>query len=203
MWCLEPKSDGFPDISVQSTSEVGSAGLYLEDYFEEQLKQVYPDRLFPGGRADQMIPPLEDEIDEEEEGMPEGGMAPIEDDKPQSPAGEGMPPVEEDLPPPDESTAPVEEKPQTEEKAIDTRDHEDKKEAVFAGISPPAETKEDEQEMKCSTAAESDSKDGDAPVSPKKEDPQLPTDKTEADPPETENEEPAPGDKAKDEAEEG
>uniref|UniRef100_A0A8D3B891 RING-type E3 ubiquitin transferase n=1 Tax=Scophthalmus maximus TaxID=52904 RepID=A0A8D3B891_SCOMX len=49
------------------TSEVGSAGLYLEDYFEEQLKLVYPDMIFAGGREEQMIPPLEDEIDEEEE----------------------------------------------------------------------------------------------------------------------------------------
>uniref|UniRef100_A0A8C6UXN7 RING-type E3 ubiquitin transferase n=1 Tax=Neogobius melanostomus TaxID=47308 RepID=A0A8C6UXN7_9GOBI len=29
----------------KATSEVGSAGLYLEDYFEEQLKLVYPDRV--------------------------------------------------------------------------------------------------------------------------------------------------------------
>lgn len=50
----------------KATSEVGSAGLYLEDYFEEQLRIVYPDRVFPGGREEGMIPPLEDEIEEEE-----------------------------------------------------------------------------------------------------------------------------------------
>lgn len=55
----------------KATSEVGSAGLYLEDYFEEQLKAVYPDRVFPGGREEGMIPPLEDEIDEEEADMNE------------------------------------------------------------------------------------------------------------------------------------
>lgn len=51
----------------QATSEVGSAGLYLEEYFEEQLKEFYPDRIFPGGREEQMIPPLEDEIEDDEE----------------------------------------------------------------------------------------------------------------------------------------
>ncbi|XP_029317686.1 transcription intermediary factor 1-alpha isoform X2 [Cottoperca gobio] len=90
----------------KATSELGSAGLYLEDYFEEQLKLVYPDRVFPGGREEQMIPPLEDEIEEEEE-MMEEGMAPIEDDKPQSPAGEGIPPVEEEVPPVEEEVPPV------------------------------------------------------------------------------------------------
>uniref|UniRef100_A0A4W6FJ43 RING-type E3 ubiquitin transferase n=1 Tax=Lates calcarifer TaxID=8187 RepID=A0A4W6FJ43_LATCA len=69
----------------KATSEVGSAGLYLEDYFEEQLKLVYPDKVFPGGREEQMIPPLEDEIDEEEEEMMEQGAAPAEGDKAQSP----------------------------------------------------------------------------------------------------------------------
>lgn len=51
----------------KATSEVGSAGLYLEEYFEEQLKEFYPDRIFPGGREEQMIPPLEDEIEDDEE----------------------------------------------------------------------------------------------------------------------------------------
>ncbi|XP_068442318.1 transcription intermediary factor 1-alpha isoform X2 [Clinocottus analis] len=103
----------------KGTSEVGSAGLYLEDYFEEQLKLVYPDKVFPGGREEQMIPPLEEEIDEEEE-IPAESMAPIEDDKPQSPAETGIPPVEEDLPPLEEAAAPAEEeRPQTEEKLID------------------------------------------------------------------------------------
>uniref|UniRef100_A0A8C2XR18 RING-type E3 ubiquitin transferase n=1 Tax=Cyclopterus lumpus TaxID=8103 RepID=A0A8C2XR18_CYCLU len=100
----------------KATSEVGSAGLYLEDYFEEQLKLVYPDKVFPGGREEQMIPPLEEEIDEEEE-MTAQGMAPMEDDKPQSPAGTGIPPVEEDLPALEEATAPAEEeRSETEEK---------------------------------------------------------------------------------------
>ncbi|CAM9096466.1 unnamed protein product, partial [Lampetra planeri] len=76
----------------KATSEVGSAGLYLEEYFEEQLKLVYPDRIFPGGREEEMIPPLEDEIDEEEEPMMQGGVAPVKDDKPASPAGDGIPP---------------------------------------------------------------------------------------------------------------
>uniref|UniRef100_A0A3B4FF04 RING-type E3 ubiquitin transferase n=1 Tax=Pundamilia nyererei TaxID=303518 RepID=A0A3B4FF04_9CICH len=87
------------------TSEVGSAGLYLEDYFEEQLKLIYPDRVFPGGREEQMIPPLEDEIDEEEE-MMEDGAADVKD-KPQSPAEKGIPPVEEDTAPLEDRTTPA------------------------------------------------------------------------------------------------
>lgn len=55
----------------KANSEVGSAGLYLEDYFEEQLRIVYPDRVFPGGREEGMIPPLEDEIEEEEADLTE------------------------------------------------------------------------------------------------------------------------------------
>ncbi|XP_038130457.1 transcription intermediary factor 1-alpha isoform X2 [Cyprinodon tularosa] len=73
----------------KATSEVGSAGLYLEEYFEEQLKLIYPDRVFPGGREEQMIPPLEDEIEEEEEQPMEQGDTSTEVKKPQSPAGEG------------------------------------------------------------------------------------------------------------------
>uniref|UniRef100_A0A3B3XXU9 RING-type E3 ubiquitin transferase n=1 Tax=Poecilia mexicana TaxID=48701 RepID=A0A3B3XXU9_9TELE len=61
----------------KATSEIGSAGLYLEDYFEEQLKLVYPDKVFPGGREEQMIPPLEDEIEEEEEQPMEQSAAPM------------------------------------------------------------------------------------------------------------------------------
>ncbi|XP_068163101.1 transcription intermediary factor 1-alpha isoform X3 [Antennarius striatus] len=92
------------------TSEVGSAGLYLEDYFEEQLKQVYPDKVFPGGREEQMIPPLEDEIDEEEEEeMMDMGLTPVEDDKMQGLLGEGIPPVEEDLPSTEEEATAAEE----------------------------------------------------------------------------------------------
>ncbi|XP_035535759.1 LOW QUALITY PROTEIN: transcription intermediary factor 1-alpha-like [Morone saxatilis] len=190
----------------KATSEVGSAGLYLEDYFEEQLKQVYPDRVFPGGREEQMIPPLEDEIDEEEEEeMMEEGMAPTEDDKPQSPAGEGIPPVEEDLPPLEEASAPAEEeKPETQEKVIDTSDKgTDEKAAAAKESTPPAEEVEQDektlvQEGKSSPAAESETKDGDAPSSSKEENPQLPTDKT-ADPHETPEKESAPADTPKEE----
>lgn len=80
---------------LQSTSEIGCAGLYLEDYFEEQLKLIFPDRLFPGGREEQMIPPLEDEIDDEEEPIREDAAVSSEE-KPQSPAGKETPPAEEE-----------------------------------------------------------------------------------------------------------
>ncbi|XP_028305101.1 transcription intermediary factor 1-alpha isoform X2 [Gouania willdenowi] len=63
----------------KATSEIGSSGLYLEDYFEEQLKLTYTDKVFPGGREEHMIPPLEDEIDEDEE-IVEGLIAPAEDE---------------------------------------------------------------------------------------------------------------------------
>lgn len=184
----------------KATSEVGSAGLYLEDYFEEQLKQVYPDRVFPGGREEQMIPPLEDEIDEEEEEMMEEGMAPIEDDKPQSPAGKGIPPVEEDLPPLEEASAPAEAgKPETEEKVIEPSNKGTDKEATPAeGGTTPAEEVKQQQEVKSSTVADGETKDGEAPSSPKKENPELPTDKT-SDPPETQEKESTPADTAKEE----
>lgn len=68
--------------------------MYLEDYFEDQLKQIYPDKIFPGGREEQMIPPLEDEIDEDEEEMAADGTAPLDDTKAQSPAGQEIPPAE-------------------------------------------------------------------------------------------------------------
>lgn len=89
-------------IPVQITSEVGSAGMYLEDYFEDQLKQIYPDKVFPGGREERMIPPLEDEIEEDEEEVAAAGTAPVADAKAQSPSGQGIPPVEEDFPPQEE-----------------------------------------------------------------------------------------------------
>ncbi|KAE8281491.1 Transcription intermediary factor 1-alpha [Larimichthys crocea] len=188
----------------KATSEVGSAGLYLEDYFEEQLKQVYPDRVFPGGREEQMIPPLEDEIDEEEEEMMQEGMAPVEDDKPESPAGKGIPPVEEDLPP-DEATAPAEEeKPEPEEKGNDTRDEgtDRKAEATEGSSTPSGEVEQHEespaQEAESSAAADSETKDREAPSSPKEENAHLPTDNT-ADPPETQEKESAPEDTAKEE----
>lgn len=73
----------------KATSEVGSAGLYLEDYFEEQLKLVYPDRVFPGGREEGMIPPLEDEIEEEEADLTEKTVT--MDNKPESPTEQDIP----------------------------------------------------------------------------------------------------------------
>lgn len=92
------------DITVQITSKVGSAGMYLEDYFEDQLKQIYPDKVFPGGREEQMIPPLEDEIDEDEEEMAVDGTAPLQDTKAQSPVAQEIPPAEEDSPHQEEET---------------------------------------------------------------------------------------------------
>uniref|UniRef100_A0A8D0DDH4 RING-type E3 ubiquitin transferase n=1 Tax=Sander lucioperca TaxID=283035 RepID=A0A8D0DDH4_SANLU len=188
----------------KATSEVGSAGLYLEDYFEEQLKLVYPDRVFPGGREEQMIPPLEDEIDEEEE-MMEEGMAPIEDDKPQSPAENGIPPVEEDLPPLEEAAVPAEEeKSETEEKVIATSEKAagEKVAAVDGDLPPAEEAKQDEEtpvkELESSPAADSETKDKVAPSSPKEESPQLPTD-TPVDPAESQEKESAPADTAKEE----
>ncbi|XP_036976804.1 transcription intermediary factor 1-alpha isoform X1 [Acanthopagrus latus] len=192
----------------KASSEVGSAGLYLEDYFEEQLKLVYSDKVFPGGREEQMIPPLEDEIDEEEEEMTAEGIAPLEDDKQQSPVGEGIPPVEEDLAPLEEAAALAEEeKPETEEEAIDTSDKgTDKKVAAKEEVTAPAEEAEQqekspEQEVKSSAASvESETKDGEASSSPKEENPQLSMDKTE-DPAETQKKESAPADTAKEEEE--
>uniref|UniRef100_A0AAQ4NVX5 RING-type E3 ubiquitin transferase n=1 Tax=Gasterosteus aculeatus aculeatus TaxID=481459 RepID=A0AAQ4NVX5_GASAC len=174
----------------KATSEVGSAGLYLEDYFEEQLKLVFPDAVFAGGREEQMIPPLEEEIDEEEE-MAAEGAAPVKDDKPQSPAGKGIPPVEEDLPPLEEGTALTEEaRSETEEKVIDAskkgteeEEEEEEKEAAApaaapaAGDLPPAEEEEiPAEEAECPLAAEAETKEEEPPKSPKEEEPQLPMD---------------------------
>ncbi|XP_042366996.1 transcription intermediary factor 1-alpha isoform X3 [Plectropomus leopardus] len=184
----------------KATSEVGSAGLYLEDYFEEQLKLVYPNRVFPGGREEQMIPPLEDEIDEEEEIMEEG-MAPIEDDKPQSPAGEGIPPVEEDLPPLEEATASEEER-KSEMKAIDASENgtDEKVAATEENVPPAEEAKQGEEasvkEAESSPAAGSKTREEVAPSSPKEESLKLPTDST-VDPPEAQEKGSAPADTAK------
>ncbi|XP_071359050.1 transcription intermediary factor 1-alpha isoform X3 [Trachinotus anak] len=189
----------------KATSEVGSAGLYLEDYFEEQLKLVYPDKVFPGGREEQMIPPLEDEIDEEEEEMMEGGVAPTEDSKPQSPAGKGIPPVEEDLAPLEEAPAPAEQgKSEMEEKATDTSEKEMEKTVAATEEDPhPAEevkqdVKSPVKEAESSPAADSETKDGVAPSSPKEENLELPADKT-VDPPVTQKKETGPADTAKEE----
>ncbi|XP_050933567.1 LOW QUALITY PROTEIN: transcription intermediary factor 1-alpha-like [Lates calcarifer] len=187
----------------KATSEVGSAGLYLEDYFEEQLKLVYPDKVFPGGREEQMIPPLEDEIDEEEEEMMEQGAAPAEGDKAQSPAGGGIPPVEEDLAPLEEAPAQAEEEQAlTEEKGTDMskKEKEEKVEAAERGTPPAEGINQDEKtpavEVKRSPAAGSETKDGGAPSSLKEDKPELQTEKT-VDPPETEKKAAAPADTAK------
>ncbi|XP_047430938.1 transcription intermediary factor 1-alpha isoform X2 [Mugil cephalus] len=168
----------------KSTSEVGSAGLYLEDYFEEQLKLIYPDKIFPGGREEQMIPPLEDEIDEEDEEMMQEGVAPVENDKPQSPAGNGIPPVEEELTPLDEAPA-EEEKSETEKKATETSENDTEKVAAATegDVPPVEEVKKDKsspvKEMEISSAADSEAKDETAPSSAKEDDPQLPEGETE------------------------
>ncbi|XP_044199814.1 transcription intermediary factor 1-alpha isoform X5 [Thunnus albacares] len=187
----------------KATSEVGSAGLYLEDYFEEQLKLVYPDKIFPGGREEQMIPPLEDEIDEEEEQVMDEGMAPIEDDKPAGPVGKGIPPVEEDLAHPEEGTAPAEgEKPETEEKVTDTsiKGTDQKVAAAEEGMPPAEEVKQDEktpsEEVKSSPAADSKSTDRTTASPPKEENLQLHTDKT-AGPSESQAKETTPANTAK------
>lgn len=165
--------------------------MYLEDYFEEQLKQVYPDKIFPGGMEEQMIPPLEDEIDEEEEEMMEEGVAPLEDQKPQSPVGNGIPPVEEDLPAEETTTVAEETKLETE-KAIDVSSKGTDKKVKFEDEHrPPAEevqqTKTPEQEVKSSVAADSETKDRESPGSHEEKNPLLPTEKT-ADPPEAQKE---------------
>lgn len=183
-------------LSVQATSDVGSAGLYLEDYFEEQVKLVYPERLFPGGREEQMIPPLEDEIEEEEEMMGEG-MAPIEDDKPISPAGEEIPPVEDDSTV-EETTVPVEEN--KSEKEMETEMETDVTAAEEGDMPPSEEAKQDEEtpvkEAQSSPAADSETKDKSVPSSLENESSDLLTDTTE-DPPDTQKTESAPADTAK------
>ncbi|XP_053200100.1 transcription intermediary factor 1-alpha isoform X1 [Scomber japonicus] len=189
----------------KATSEVGSAGLYLEDYFEEQLKLVYPDKTFPGGREDQMIPPLEDEIDEEEEQAMEEGMAPIEDDKPADPVDEGIPPVEDDMAHLEEGTASVEEQePEIKEQQTDMSEEiTDLKVANEEECKLPAEeVKEDEktplEEEKNSQADDGETTNGVTASSPKEESPQVPTDK-DADPSESQEKESAPENTAKEE----
>ncbi|XP_077356190.1 transcription intermediary factor 1-alpha isoform X2 [Festucalex cinctus] len=108
----------------KASTEVGSAGLYLEDYFEEQLRLVYPDKNFPGEREGGMIPPLEDEIDDDDEEeqqrqqqapMQESAPTP-EDDKAASPAENTVPPAKNNTPSPGEAT---EEELKTKEQATD------------------------------------------------------------------------------------
>uniref|UniRef100_A0A3P9C2I9 RING-type E3 ubiquitin transferase n=1 Tax=Maylandia zebra TaxID=106582 RepID=A0A3P9C2I9_9CICH len=178
------------------TSEVGSAGLYLEDYFEEQLKLIYPDRVFPGGREEQMIPPLEDEIDEEEE-MMEDGAADVKD-KPQSPAEKGIPPVEEDTSPLEDRTTPA-----AKEKSDAETSEKMTGKAIAAteGDAPPADEVKQEnvaavKQAESSPATQSDTKDGVASSSTKEVKPRITTDTT-TEPPEAPQETSASVDTAK------
>ncbi|KAK2858829.1 hypothetical protein Q5P01_003449 [Channa striata] len=177
----------------KSTSDIGSAGLYLEDYFEEQLKSLYPDRVFPGGREEQMIPPIEDEIDEDEEEMLEEGVASIKNNKPQSPVGEGIPPVEEDLASLEETTAPEERKSETEEVGMDTIEQKINKTVAAAdrGGTSVEDIQQDEKtpvkEVERFPALASETKDRVTSSSSKEENPSLTTDKP-ADPAKTQEE---------------
>ncbi|XP_061523560.1 transcription intermediary factor 1-alpha isoform X2 [Phycodurus eques] len=125
--------------------EVISAGLYLEDYFEEQLRLVYPNKIFPGGREEGMIPPLEDEIDDEEEQQQEHeqpaqeSAAPPEDDKTVSPAKNTILPAEGNAPPPEEA---AEDELKTKEQATDmSKMGTDAKVATEDGGGPLSENK--------------------------------------------------------------
>lgn len=142
-----------------------------------------------------MIPPLEDEIDEEEEEMMEEGMAPMEDSKPQNPAGKGIPPVDDDLAPLEEAAAPVEEeKSGTAETGRESSEQDVNKKVAAAeeGTSPAEhvihDEKTPEKEMKDCPAELSETKDEVDPSSPK-----------ELKPMESEEEEAAPSDASKEE----
>ncbi|XP_032445283.1 transcription intermediary factor 1-alpha isoform X1 [Xiphophorus hellerii] len=144
----------------KATSEVGSAGLYLEDYFEEQLKLIYPDKVFPGGREEQMIPPLEDEIEEEEEQPMEPSAAAAEDKKPQSPAGDadgGMVPKEEPM-------APAESENLEERSEMSQKETEEGTADVEGGVPPAEEAKQDEsidsKQAESRQSSDTETKDG-------------------------------------------
>ncbi|XP_014840492.1 PREDICTED: transcription intermediary factor 1-alpha-like isoform X1 [Poecilia mexicana] len=144
----------------KATSEIGSAGLYLEDYFEEQLKLVYPDKVFPGGREEQMIPPLEDEIEEEEEQPMEQSAAAAEDKKPQSPAGDadgGMVPKEEPM-------APAESENLEESSEMTQKETEEATADIEGGVPPAEEAKPDEsidgKQAESCPASDTEPKDG-------------------------------------------
>ncbi|XP_051911226.1 transcription intermediary factor 1-alpha isoform X1 [Hippocampus zosterae] len=128
----------------KATTEVGSAGLYLEDYFEEQLRQVYPDKIFPGEREEGMIPPLEDEIDDDDDeqqqkGPEEQSATPPQDDKTAVPGENPAPPAEDDAPPPGESAG---DERTTKEQATGTSETStDAKVATENGGEPPPEDK--------------------------------------------------------------
>ncbi|KAM6895773.1 transcription intermediary factor 1-alpha [Xenentodon cancila] len=170
----------------KSTSEVGSAGLYLEDYFEEQLKLIYPDRIFPGGREEQMIPPLEDEIDEEEEQL---NPASVGDGKSENPAAKEVPSVKEDSVPQEEAEVPTDGmQPETEKTETDGKETENVVTAIDEGRPPEEELRQDEaptvKQLEDCPAADSDTNDKETSSSLKEEKSQIPVDET-AEPPET------------------
>ncbi|XP_054609297.1 transcription intermediary factor 1-alpha isoform X2 [Dunckerocampus dactyliophorus] len=162
----------------KATSDVGSAGLYLEDYFEEQLRLVYPDKTFPGGREEDMIPPLEDEFDEEEEQEPmQESAPPPEDVKSASPAENTTPAEEEKAAPPEEAE---EETLQTKEQATDMNEiRTDIKVVAMEVHEPPAEDVKQEEEMPPEDSESSKMLPEVSESSPKEESSTLPGDKTE------------------------
>lgn len=120
----------------KSTSEVGSAGLYLEDYFEEQLKLLYPEKMFPGGREEGMIPPLEDEIEEEEADVTEKDVT--MDNKPETPTEKDAP--EAELAPNEENTASEE---KTEDASNPSNEQAPEKELSTTDASTGQQTKQE------------------------------------------------------------
>lgn len=143
-----------------------------------------------------MIPPLEDEIDEEEE-MMEDGTAAVKD-KPQSPAGKGIPPVEEDTTSlEDRATPAAKEKSEAETSEKKTG----KAIAATDGGAPPADEVKQEnvaavKQAESSPATQSDTKDGVAPSSTKEVKPRITTNTT-TEPPEALQEKSASVDTAK------
>lgn len=130
-----------------------------------------------------MIPPLEDEIDEEEE-MMEDGAADVKD-KPQSPAEKGIPPVEEDTSPLEDRTTPA-----AKEKSDAETSEKMTGKAIAAteGDAPPADEVKQEnvaavKQAESSPATQSDTKDGVASSSTKEVKPRITTDTT-TEPPE-------------------
>ncbi|KAM4711543.1 transcription intermediary factor 1-alpha [Anableps anableps] len=177
----------------KATSEVGSAGLYLEDYFEEQLKLIYPNKVFPGGREEQMIPPLEDEIEEEEEQPMEQSGAAAEDKKPQSPAGNGSPNEEAEMVPKEEPIVPAESENLEEKTEISQKETGEEITDIEGGIPPAEEEKQDEtsnnKQVENCPAGNTEAKDG-----TEDEKAPLPADNAE-DPPDT-SENPGPAEAA-------
>lgn len=159
---------------------MGSAGLYLEEYFEEQLKEFYPDRIFPGGREEQMIPPLEDEIEEdEEEEMAAEDAAPAEEQRAPGPAtGDGLPSVEEVK---EARAGAAEEREAEAEKEMTTRDRGTDIVVKSEGDAPPTGTAEEcqaapEQAPQDSAAVPGEGKDAQEPSTAEEENLPLPTD---------------------------